>query len=226
MAATGGTMFGQVPMLTKSNYLIWALKMKALMRSAKIWDAVEPEGAKTVDETMDQKALTAIYQGIPKDMIPLIAEKKTSAEAWETIKTNRLGDDRIKDVRVQTLKSEFDRLQMKDIESVDNFALRMTTITNEIRLLGEKFEKSNAARKFLQVVPSKFLEIASFIEQFVDLKTITMEEVTGRLKAHKERLRRSSDEKDDRQFLLTRSEWMAEGAKRGNQISCQLSSKC
>jgi hypothetical protein len=35
--------------------------MKALMRSAKIWDAVESEGAKTIDETMDQKALTAIY---------------------------------------------------------------------------------------------------------------------------------------------------------------------
>jgi hypothetical protein len=81
MAAKGGTLFGQVPMLTKSNYLIWALKMKALMRSAKIWDAVEPEGSKTVDETMDQKALTVIYQGIPEDIIPLIAEKKTSAEA-------------------------------------------------------------------------------------------------------------------------------------------------
>jgi hypothetical protein len=188
MAAERGTLFGQVPMLTKSNYSIWALKMKALIRSAKIWDAVEPEGAKTVDETMDQKALTAIYQGIPENMIPLIAEKKTSAEAWETIKTNRLGDDRIKDVRVQTLKSEFDRLQMKDTESVDDFALRMKTITNEIRMLGEKFEESNAARKFLQVVPSKFLEIASAIEQFVDLKTITMEEVTGRLKAHEERL--------------------------------------
>jgi hypothetical protein len=85
----------------------------------------------------------------------------------------------------------------------------MKTITNEIRLLGEKFEESNAARKFLQVVPSKFLEIASAIEQFVDLKTIAMEEVTGRLKAHEERLRRSSDEKDDGQLLMTRSEWIA-----------------
>jgi hypothetical protein len=64
----------------------------------------------------------------------------------------------------------------------------MTTITNEIRLLREKFEESNAARKLLRVVPSKFLEIASAIEQFADLKTMTMEEVTGRLKAHEKRL--------------------------------------
>jgi hypothetical protein len=60
MAAEGGTRFGQVPMLTKSNYSIWALKMKVLMHSAKIGNAVEPEGAKTIDKTMDQKALTAI----------------------------------------------------------------------------------------------------------------------------------------------------------------------
>jgi hypothetical protein len=98
---------------------------------------------------------------------------------------------------------------MKDTESVDDFALKMKTVTNEIRLLGEKFEESNAARKFLQVDPSKYLKIASDIEQFVHLKTITMEEVTGRLKAHEERLRRSSDEKDDGQLLMTRSEWIA-----------------
>jgi hypothetical protein len=36
MAAEGGALFGQVPMLTKSNYSIWAIKMKALMRGAKI----------------------------------------------------------------------------------------------------------------------------------------------------------------------------------------------
>jgi hypothetical protein len=113
MAETGGIMFDQVPMLTKSNYSIWAIKMKALMRREKIWDSVEAEDVKAVNKTMDQKALTAIYQGIPEDMISLIAEKRTSAEAWETIKTNRLGDDRIKEVREPTLKSEFDRLQMK-----------------------------------------------------------------------------------------------------------------
>jgi hypothetical protein len=110
-------------MLTKSNYSIWAIKMMALMRRAEIWDVVELEHAKAIDEVMDQKALTAIYQGIPEHIIPLIAEKKMSVEAWETIKTNILGDDCIKEVRVQMLKSKFDRLKMKDTESVDATSL-------------------------------------------------------------------------------------------------------
>ena len=175
MAEKGGSVFVQYPMLTKSNYSIWAIKMKSLMRAQGVWDAVEPEDPAKVDETMDQKALTAIYQSIPDDVFVLIAEKETSEDVWEALKTNRLGDDRIKQARLQTLKSEFYRLKMKDTESVDDFALRMTTIANGIRGLGEKFDETNAVKKILRAVPSKFLQIASAIEQFGDFKTMTME---------------------------------------------------
>ena len=115
---------------------------------------------------------------------------------------------------------------MKDTDSVDDFALRMKTITNEIRLLGEKFEESNAVRKFLRAVPSKFLEISSAIEQFGDLKRMTMDEVTGRLKAHEERLRGSTNEKDDGQLLLTRSQWIAKERGRGHAKSTVQCWKC
>ena len=116
-------------MLTKGNYSIWAIKMKALMRAQGVWEVVVAVSGK-LDDTMDQKALTAIYQSIPDDVFAFIAEKTTSHEAWEAIKTNRLGDDRIKEARLQTLKSEFERLKMKDTKTIDDFALRMTTIAN------------------------------------------------------------------------------------------------
>jgi hypothetical protein len=45
--------------VTKSNYSIWTIKIKALMRAAKMWDAMEPEDAKDVDH---QKALTTIFK--------------------------------------------------------------------------------------------------------------------------------------------------------------------
>ena len=81
----------------------------------------------------------------------------------------------------------------------------MNIITNEVRLLGEVREVKRC-QEFLQAVSSKFLEIASAMELFRDLKTMTMDEVTGRLKAHKECLRGSVDEKVDGQLLLTRSQ--------------------
>ena len=181
------------------------------MRAQGVWDAVESDDpSKVIHEKKDQMALAAIYQSIPEDTLVMIAEKQTAKEAWEALKTMHLGDDRIKEARVQTLKSEFEKLQMKESESVDDFALRLTTIINGIRALGEKFEDTYAIKKFLRAVPSKFLHIASAIEQFGDLKTMTVEEVIGRLKAHEERLRDySNKDEDDGHLLLTRSKWMS-----------------
>lgn len=61
-------------------------------------------------------------------------------------------------------------------------------------------------KKILRVVPSKFVQIASTIEQFVDLDTMTFEEVFGRLKAHEVRIQ-VHQEVDEKKILLTHKEW-------------------
>ena len=38
------------PMLTKSNYLAWSIKMKVLMHAQRLWDAVEPKDPKVPPE--------------------------------------------------------------------------------------------------------------------------------------------------------------------------------
>ncbi|WOH07679.1 hypothetical protein DCAR_0727112 [Daucus carota subsp. sativus] len=45
---------------------------------------------------MDKKALAVIYQGVPGDILLSIAEKKTSKEAWNAVKTMSLGADKVK----------------------------------------------------------------------------------------------------------------------------------
>jgi hypothetical protein len=103
---------------------------------------------------------------------------------------------------------EFEGLNMKESESIHNFASRLTTIINQNRALGEDFEEMYAVNKFLRAVPNKFLQIASTSEQFGDLKTMTMEEAIGQLKAHEEHLRGSGDV-DEEHLLLTHAEWKA-----------------
>jgi hypothetical protein len=94
---------------------------------------------------------------------------------------------------------------MKESESVDDFVAWLATIVNKIRALGEKFEETYAVKKFLCVVPNKFLQIASTIEQFGDLKTMTVEEVIGRMKAHEEPLGGIGDAGEEH-LLLTPAE--------------------
>ncbi|KAL4581058.1 hypothetical protein LXL04_017266 [Taraxacum kok-saghyz] len=134
-------------------------------------------------------ALTAIYQAIPEDVLLMLAEKDTAKEAWETLKTMHMGADRVKEAKVQTLRNDFEVIRMKDSESVDDFAMRLNTIVTGIRSLGEKIEEITVVKKFLRVVPIRFMQIVTSIEQFGDLKNMTVEEVVGRLKTHEERLR-------------------------------------
>jgi hypothetical protein len=54
---------------------------------------------------------------------------------------------------------------------------------------------------------------------------MNMEEVTGRLKAHEERLRGTTNENDDNQLLLTRSEWIAR-ERRGNNRHDRSKDEC
>ncbi|XP_074383271.1 uncharacterized protein LOC141724880 [Apium graveolens] len=182
-----GTINLSYPMLAKSNYTAWAMKMKVYIQAHGVWDAIQPKDPKgIVEEKIDKVALAAIYQGIPEDVLLSPADKENAKDAWEAIKAMCLGADRVKKARVQTLKAEFESLQMKDNESLDDFYMKMNGIVANIRALGEVIEENYLVKKLLRVVPTKFLQIASTIEQFGDLEKMSVEEAVGSLKAHEE----------------------------------------
>lgn len=146
------------------------------MQAQGVWNVVESGDAKAVvDEKMDKVALAMIYQGILEDMLLSIAEKKTAKEGWKAIKVMSQGADRMKKVRVQTLKTEFESLRMVDSEQIDDFYVKLNGLVSTIRALGEEMNESSVVKKLLRAVPSKFLQIASTIEQFGDLEKMLVE---------------------------------------------------
>ncbi|XP_039129027.1 uncharacterized protein LOC120265208 [Dioscorea cayenensis subsp. rotundata] len=210
-----GTVTLQYPLLPKSNYSAWALKMKVYMRAQGVWDAIEPiDSNEEIEMRKDQMALAAIYQGISEETLLVLAEKETAKEAWEMLKTMHMGTERIKEAKIQTLRSEFEGLRIREAETVDDFATKLTTIVNKIRALGDKMEEAYVVKKLLRAVPSKFIHIASTIKQFSNLQTMTVEEVIGSLKAHEERLLGYEDEKEEH-ILLTKAEWKAREESEG-----------
>lgn len=78
-------------------------------------------------------------------------------------------------------------------------------VTN-IRALGETVEEASVVKKLLRVAPTRFLQIASAIEQFRDVDTMFVEEVMGSLKAHEKRTH-GQVENNERKLLLTEDEW-------------------
>ncbi|XP_042446635.1 uncharacterized protein LOC122031604 [Zingiber officinale] len=188
----GGVSF-PYPMLSPHNYTVWAIKTEAILDAQGVWEAVEPAEGAQVDAKKEKKITT----------------KKTAKEVWDSLKTRYLGSDRVKKARVQTLKSEFDALRMKETETIDEFASKLSALSSKFSTLGAMLEDSSLVKKLLDSVPDKFFPIVAGIEQFYDLESIPFEEAIGRLKAYEERtLRLRSNTNDtEGELLLTHAEW-------------------
>lgn len=59
---------------------------------------------------------------------------------------------------------EFDRIRMKSNDRVDDFAMRLIGLVNNICTLGETLEEVKVIKKFLCIVPPKFTQVAISIE--------------------------------------------------------------
>lgn len=71
-----------------------------------------------------------IYQGIPKEILLVLVEKKNKA-----IKTMCQGVDRVQTTKVQTLKAKLEAQNMKDEKDMDDFFIKVNGLVKNIRAL-------------------------------------------------------------------------------------------
>ncbi|XP_047308485.1 probable receptor-like protein kinase At1g49730 [Impatiens glandulifera] len=97
-----------------------------------------------VDKRKDIMVLATIYQVLPKDVLFIVAEKDFAKLACETLKKMHVGLERVKEKKVQTLKTYFEAIRMKNGELVGDFAIKLASImTDEIRRALCKHNKNN-----------------------------------------------------------------------------------
>ncbi|KAI0515513.1 hypothetical protein KFK09_008178 [Dendrobium nobile] len=151
----------QLPLLTKMNYAVWAMKMEILMEAQGLWEVVE-EG--TEDRRKDKSAFAMICQAISDETLLQLNVKGTAKEAWQALRTINMGAYRVKKAKIQSLKREFEALRMRDGDAVEDFAGKLSRIVYQRRSLGEKIEESEVVEKLLRAVPGKLLQLLSNLE--------------------------------------------------------------
>ena len=77
-------------------------------------------------------------------------------------------------------------------ETTEDFANRITWLAANLRLLGDNVTDAEVMRKMLQVVPKHLAQVAISIETLLDINNISVEEVTGRLRAVEQRRKASA----------------------------------
>jgi hypothetical protein len=206
-----------VPLLTRTNFAAWAMRMKYILRVHGAWSAVDPDSSSKEEAagSKEEMAMTIISQGIDDETLLRVAEKETAAEVWAALRSMHVGVERVREARIQSLRSEFDGLKMSYAESVDVFAAKFTTLVGRIRELGDPMEEKYVVKKLLRVVSKKYINIASSIGLFCDVNKMSMEEAIGSLKAHEELLKGQEEEGEEEKLLMTRGHGMSGGRGRG-----------
>ncbi|GJT73054.1 zinc finger, CCHC-type containing protein [Tanacetum coccineum] len=176
-------------MLKPSNYSLWAIRMQIILEANGLWEMIEPLETTQSDNKKDKTAIAFLYQALPEEQLLQITKHKTAKAIWDALKTRHIGEERVQQARLQTLKSDFEMLHMKEDETIDTFTGKLTTLVNKAASLGHTIEDSVVVRKLLNAVPDKFLQIVASIEQYSDLDEMSVDEAIGRLKTFEERLK-------------------------------------
>jgi len=202
------------PMLSRTNYQEWSAHVQCNLEAMYLWDAVETD---KVERRRDRLALGAMIRGMPPEMHSMLLNKKSAKEAWEAIKSMRLGAERVKEVNAQKLLAEFEAIAFKMGETIDDFAVRISRLATDLRGLGEEsVDDTRIVKKFLRVVPPCYNQVAVTIEMFCDLKKLSIEELVGRLRAVEDRFEPSVEQVTEKagKLLLMEEEWAARNKSR------------
>jgi hypothetical protein len=166
------------PTLTTTNYVEWAHMMQINLEVKLMWEAVEGNPSSVAT---DKAALAALLHSVPPEMVGALAVKRTAKAAWDTVKVIRVGADRVKEAMAQRLRKEFEDIMFLDRETLDKFGLRIMNIVNNLRPPGDIVEELKVVQKILRVVPNQYSQMACSIETLLDLRTVSVEELIGRL---------------------------------------------
>jgi hypothetical protein len=132
-------------------------------------------------------ALDAITSAVPQEMLASLAVKATAVEAWEAVRSLRIGSEAVRNAMAQRLRTEFESIRFKEGETVDDFTMRLGSLVAELDTLGEVIKEQQVIQKLLRVVPKHLSQVAVAIEVTQDLSKLTLEDVGGRLRAAEDR---------------------------------------
>ena len=104
----------------------------------------------------DRTTLNIFCSAAPPEMISTLAVKASAREAWEAIKTMRVGNERVRKSSAQRLRKEYESLAFRDGEAVEDFALRLTGMVNQLEILGDPEPATKVVARYLRAAPSRY----------------------------------------------------------------------
>jgi len=124
-----------------------------------------------------------------------ISKVESAKHIWDILEQTYRNIGRVKKVRLQSLKRQFELLFMIDQESVCDYLCKIQEIANSMRGCDEKLPDSKVVEKIMRTLTLAFDHIVVAIEESKDLDAMTVEELQNSLEAHEQWLLSRKDKK-------------------------------
>ncbi|KAM3285998.1 hypothetical protein P3S67_024797 [Capsicum chacoense] len=136
--------------------------MKSYLQAYDLWEVVAddtslqslPENPTVAqikshsDEKLKKlKAKTVIQNSVADSIFSKIIACETTNEAWEKLKKEYQGSDRVRQIQILNLKRDFESLKMQEDETIAKYSEKISLLVSKIRLLGEDFKDDVNSRK-------------------------------------------------------------------------------
>ncbi|WVY95960.1 hypothetical protein V8G54_028111 [Vigna mungo] len=189
------------PILTDNNWSRWSTQMRVVFRVQKVSSVVEGDSMVDASGKEEQKkdwkekydrALGLIHQCVDDANFEKIQDAATAREAWNILVCRHFGGEKVKKVRLQALKRQYEHMEMEDSDKVNEFFSRM-------RACGDKITDAMIIEKILRSMPVAFDHLFITIEETRDLEKLRIEELQSVFEAHE--MRRNGRKKRDDQAL-------------------------
>ena len=96
----------------------------------------------------DLKVKNYLFQAIDRTILEIILEKNTSKQIWDSRKYE--GNARVKRSVLQSLRKDFETLEMKTGENVTEYFARVMSVANKMRAYGEQIRDVTVVEKILR----------------------------------------------------------------------------
>jgi hypothetical protein len=158
-----------------------------------VWDVVETGYIKPVvlaskDDKLEfrfnAKGMNVILNGLAEAEFVKVMHIQTAKEMLDKLISIYEGNEKVKDAKLQTYRVQFEKIQMKEDETIGKYFLRVEELVNVMKALGEKIEEPSLVQKILRSLPDRFNPKASAIEELNDIKALAFDKLLGMLTAY------------------------------------------
>ncbi|KAI3802412.1 hypothetical protein L1987_30544 [Smallanthus sonchifolius] len=160
----------------------------------------KPVSSLTIEEKQlfdrEKKAMASISMSLPKEIYHSFKQFKSSKQLWDALQKKCEGGLDVKKSRKELLKKQFLVFKHFQNESLDDLATRFYHLLSELSSASVVYETEEINDQFLESLPSNFDVYSVLIKENVKYKTMSLEDVLGKIQSHDLNMKRKETNMD------------------------------